>query len=131
MSRSEDKSGRRPLLATGRVVEDYEPLLKYFEAAKEKGLKLEAYTITRGDLDYAARLVGERRSMLELIEELKKVFKSRIDCKTAMEALAQSKGVKLSESQACDYMAFLYAGWLVEACEVLGLIKVKESWRPG
>jgi len=131
LSRSEDKSSRRPLLATGRVVEDYEPLLRYFEVAKEKGLKPEAYTITRGDLDYVARLVEEKKSMLELIEELKKVFKGRIDCKTAVEALAQSKGVKLDESQACDYMAFLYAGWLVEACEVLGLIKVKEGWRPG
>ena len=131
MSRSEDKSGRRPLLATGRVVEDYEPLLRYFEVAKEKGLKPEAYTITRGDLDYVARLVEEKKSMLELIEELKKVFKGRIDCKTAVEALAQSKSVKLDESQACDYMAFLYAGWLVEACESLGLIKVKEGWRPG
>jgi len=131
LSRSGGKSGRRPLLATGRVVEDYEPLLRYFEVAKEKGLKPEAYTITRGDLDYVARLVEEKKSMLELIEELKKVFKGRIDCKTAVEALAQSKGVKLDESQACDYMAFLYAGWLVEACEALGLIKVKEGWRPG
>ena len=129
MSRSQGSEEKRPLLATGRVVGDYETLLRYVELARERGLKPEDYTLTREDVEYAMRIFEERRSLLEVIDALKRKFAARLDCRLASEAMRLSKGVVVPENQACDYVSSLYAGWLVEACETLGLVRLREGWR--
>ncbi|WP_440059583.1 hypothetical protein ACSU1N_00005 [Thermogladius sp. 4427co] len=125
------EQGRRPLLASGRVVEDYGPLLKYVELARQRGLKPESYSLTREDIDYVSRLVIEKIDLASLLSDLKRNFMKRLDCGLASEAYRESKSIALGEREACEMLASIYAGWLIEACETLGILRIREAYKPG
>ncbi|MEZ0393517.1 MAG: hypothetical protein ABWK00_00495 [Desulfurococcaceae archaeon] len=120
---------RRPLLATGKLVENYEPLFAYYELARAAGLPQSSYTLTAEDFDELGRLVGAGRGLHELVPALAERFRARLDCSLASEAYRRSLGIQLGAEGACAELAKLYALWLVEASETLGMLSIKELYR--
>lgn len=118
------RTGRKPLLADGSIVKDYEPLYRYWEAARRRGL--EEVTIGRGELDLVERRVREagRLSFLELREELLKQLLQRVDESAAEEAY-RSLGIPLPPAEAKRKIAEILAGWALEAAQTLGIIQLK------
>jgi len=118
-------SEKRPLLADGSVVEDYSPLYKYWERARERGL--EEAKITSEDLEFARELVerGGRVSLYELIKALAERMLERVDGGAAAEAYA-SLGIELPEELARKRIAEILAGWAVEACQTLNMLSIRK-----
>jgi len=118
----------KPFLANGTLVEDYEPLLKYWEKEKNKYGENKAIPSGR-DLTYIEKVIEEQRvSLLELINILKQRFEPLIDSKIAKEVL-EDKGFEVDENYARLKIAELLAKYCIEACKSLGIIKLKEPWK--
>ncbi|NOZ89075.1 MAG: hypothetical protein GXO15_04035 [Crenarchaeota archaeon] len=121
---------RRPLFATGEVVGDYEPLLRYWEKAGEKA----GDSVLRNeDFQELQRLVREEQvsRLDEVLERLKPRFRERVDAKAASEALTEYYGVEVSPEEARDRIAELLAGWLVEAASQWNIIRLRRRWERG
>lgn len=121
-------SGRRPLLANGSLVGDYEPLFRYWERVREKGG--EELTLSREELELIERRVRERvrLSLLQLRDELVQRFLPRVDPEAAVEAFS-SLGIQLEAGEARKRIAEIIAGWTLEAARTLGIIEFK-GWVP-
>ena len=122
-------SEERPLLADGSVVESYEPLYKYWEAAKRRGI--EEARITSEDLELVREIVerGGKVSLYELLETLAERMLERVDEGAAAEAYA-SLGIELPRDLARKRIAEILAGWAIEACQTLNMVSIR-GWRRG
>lgn len=124
------ESGKRPMLATGKIVEDYRPLLAYGSLAKAAGKPPESFSFVPEDFELVKRMAERGAKLSEIIEALAQRFLARLDCSLAERAYEEAAGLRLSKDLACDMMARSYAGWLVEASEQLGILKIVEPWKP-
>lgn len=121
----------KPLLADGSIVEDYRPLVAYWRKAKRISKELaDKAILTNNDFQELRRIAETSigASLLSLIELFKKKFSERIDPVLAREALKDVYGVDLSPEEARDKIAYIMAGWLLEAGRQLKIIGYK-SWR--
>ena len=119
---------RLPLLADGSIVEDYEPLFKYWEKAKEKNKKLaENVTLKNEDFTYLSSLIehAQRISLLDLMETLINHFMDRVEASIAVETYKDLLGLELEAREAQRRIARILAGWLIEAGRRWGIVKVK------
>lgn len=121
-------TSRKPLLADGSVVWDYEPLYRYWEAARRRGL--EEVSIGAAELEFIEKKVreGGKLPLLELREELATRLISRVD-ETAAEEAYRSLGVQLPPGEARRKIAEILAGWALEAAKTLGIVEFK-GWLP-
>jgi DNA-directed RNA polymerase subunit F len=119
---------RKPLLADGSVVGSYEPLFRYWEAAKRRGL--EELTIGSEELKYVEERVRRegRVSLLQLLSELAERFLPRVDPEAAREAF-ESLGLRLAPEEARRRIAEILAGWALEAARALSIVEFK-GWVP-
>lgn len=119
---------RKPLLADGSVVGSYEPLFRYWEAAKRRGL--EELTIGSEELKYVEERVRRegRVSLLQLLSELAERFLPRVDPEAAREAF-ESLGLRLAPEEARRRIAGILAGWALEAARALSIVEFK-GWVP-
>jgi DNA-directed RNA polymerase subunit F len=119
---------RKPLLADGSVVGSYEPLFRYWEAAKRRGL--EELTIGSEELKYVEERVRRegRVSLLQLLSELAERFLPRVDPEAAREAY-ESLGLRLAPEEARRRIAEILAGWALEAARALSIVEFK-GWVP-
>ena len=119
---------RKPLLADGSVVGSYEPLFRYWEAAKRRGL--EELTIGSEELKYVEERVRRegRISLLQLLSELAERFLPRVDPEAAREAF-ESLGLRLAPEEARRRIAEILAGWALEAARALSIVEFK-GWVP-
>ncbi|MEM0376694.1 MAG: hypothetical protein QXI90_02830 [Thermofilum sp.] len=117
-------AGRKPLLANGSVVQDYEPLYRYWEAARRRGL--EEVTIGAEELEHIERRVreGGRIPLLQLRQELAAQLLRKVDENAAEEAY-KSLGVEIPRTAARQRIAEILAGWALEAARTLGIIEFK------
>jgi DNA-directed RNA polymerase subunit F len=115
---------RKPLLADGSVVGSYEPLFRYWEAAKRRGL--EELTIGSEELKYVEERVRRegRVSLLQLLSELAERFLPRVDPEAAREAF-ESLGLRLAPEEARRRIAEILAGWALEAARALSIVEFK------
>lgn len=119
---------RKPLLADGSVVGSYEPLFRYWEAAKRRGL--EELTIGSEELKYVEERVRRegRVNLLQLLSELAERFLPRVDPEAAREAF-ESLGLRLAPEEARRRIAEILAGWALEAARALSIVEFK-GWVP-
>jgi DNA-directed RNA polymerase subunit F len=119
---------RKPMLADGSVVGSYEPLFRYWEAAKRRGL--EELTIGSEELKYVEERVRRegRVSLLQLLSELAERFLPRVDPEAAREAY-ESLGLRLAPEEARRRIAEILAGWALEAARALSIVEFK-GWVP-
>jgi len=115
---------RKPLLADGSVVGSYEPLFRYWEAAKRRGL--EELTIGSEELKYVEERVRRegRVNLLQLLSELAERFLPRVDPEAAREAF-ESLGLRLAPEEARRRIAEILAGWALEAARALSIVEFK------
>jgi len=119
---------RLPLLADGSIVEDYEPLFKYWEKAKEKNKKLaENVTLKNEDFTYLSSLIEHARriSLLDLMETLINHFIDRVEASIAIETYRELLGIELEAREAQRRIARILAGWLIEAGRRWGIVRIK------
>jgi len=121
-----------PLFANGSVVGDYTPLIKYLEEARKR--KGEAHVddvVPRGeDLEYVKKIVESGTvSLAELLQILTNKFYSRVDGEVAKHVLETCRGVSYTEEEARIEIAKLLAGWCIEICSTLGIVKLRPRWK--
>ncbi|MCS7104637.1 MAG: hypothetical protein NZ954_03625 [Thermofilaceae archaeon] len=119
---------RKPFLANGSVVGNYEPLYRYWEKARGKGL--EEVSISAEELEEIEERVKRigRLSLIELRNELARKLIARVNAEVAEEAY-QSLGIQLSREEAQKKIAEILAGWALEAAKNLGIVEFK-GWIP-
>jgi len=119
---------RKPLLADGSIVGSYEPLFRYWEAAKKRGL--EEVAIGREELEFIERRVrgSGRVNLLQLRSEVTERFLPRINPEAAKEAF-ESLGMRLTPEEARQKIAEILAGWALEAARTLLIVDFK-GWVP-
>ncbi len=119
---------RRPLLADGSVVGSYEPLFRYWEAARRRGL--EEVAIGVDELRYIEERVKRsgRVNLLQLRSELAERLLPRVDPEAAREAY-ESLGLRLAPEDARKRIAEILAGWALEAARTLSIVEFK-GWIP-
>ncbi len=116
-----------PPFASGELVYDYEPLRVYLELAKRKGREdlIEKALLTQEDFTILSSLVIRRMNLLDLIDVLKQRFMERIDGDIAKEAFT-SIGLNVSTDFARERLAYILAGWLLEAGKYWKILTFKE-----
>ena len=119
---------RKPLLASGDIVGDYEPLFKYWELAKSIDKSIaENATLNNEDFDYLLEVLSKRRiiSLIELLNELEEYMLGRVDAEVAAKALKEVYNVEYGLEDARRRIARILAGWLIEASNIWGDIRLK------
>ena len=121
-----------PYFATGEVVGDYTLLYRYWKRA---GRRAEEATLRREDFDYLRRLVeaGEVRRLDELLDRLTSYYMGRVDGEAARQAVRDHYGVEVLVEDAKRMVARILAGWLVEAGQQWGILRLRgwteRGWR--
>jgi len=118
---------KKPILASGTIVPDYEPLFKYWELAKSKDKKLaEKATLRSEDFDAVLSYVSSKGiiSLIDLLNYLENYMISRVDGQLAVRALKEIYGVMFEVEEARRRIARILAGWLIEACNLWGTLKL-------
>ncbi len=114
---------KRPFLASGKIVKDYAPLLTYLKLLKDE--EREALMPTSEYLKEVVDRVGKGKILGEVLSELAKELRWKIDAELAAKALREAWGVNASPEYAVDEIAREMAGWILEICEALGYLKIK------
>jgi len=119
---------KKPLMATGDVIDNYEPLFYYWKRARNLNREdlIEKTLIREEDLELLKNTI-ERNTKLnleDLLNKLSKMILNRIDASVAKEAL-KDYGISMSEESAREFIARILAGWIVEAGEIRGILKLR------
>ena len=120
-------SKRKPILASGTIVSDYEPLFKYWELAKSRNKKLaEKATLRSEDFDTVLSYVSSKGvvGLIDLLSYLEEYMLNRVDGQLAVRALKEIYGVMFEVEEAKHRIARILAGWLIEACNLWGTLKL-------
>ncbi len=119
-----------PFFADGSIIGDYKPLFIYWRILREKGRNdlLDKAFLKREDFELVNRLVEERGriSLRELIDELTERFMDRVDPDIAMKAFTEVYGVSIDREYARRRIAYILAGWLIEASKNTGILKISK-----
>ena len=113
-----------PMMATGKVISDYRPLIKYLEIAdKESKDKV----IPRAeDIEVVRELISRGISNLnELLNELIKYVQSRVNEDLAKKAVEEVFNTEVDKTLAKHIISKVVAGWIIEMAEQFGVIKFK------
>ncbi len=116
---------RKPLLATGKLVEDYTPLFQYLDVAMELGKTeaKEAILIRSADLEKVRELAGSARlTVAQLINSLTEYVRHRIDPEVATVALSRYLNREVTTEYAITFYAKLLSCWIIEASSTLNII---------
>jgi len=119
---------RKPILASGDIVADYEPLFKYWELAKKESRELaEKATLRHEDFEYLLKILSKREliSLMELLEKLETYMLSRVNAALAAKALKEVYNIEYELEDARRKLARILAGWLIEASNIWGDIRLK------
>ncbi|RLG76127.1 MAG: hypothetical protein DRO23_01850 [Thermoprotei archaeon] len=118
---------RKPMLASGAIVSDYEPLFKYWEIAKNVDKTVaEKATLRSEDFDAALSYVSSKgiTSLASLLSYLEDYMADRVDGELAVRALKETYGVTFEIEEAKRRIARILAGWLIEACSLWGTLRL-------
>jgi len=115
--------GERPFLASGKIVKDYRPLMTYLKLLGDR--EREALMPTGEYLKEIVSRVGKGRTLGEVLNELAKELRWKINAELALKALREAWGMNVSPEYAVDEIAREMAGWVLEICESLGYLKIR------
>jgi len=116
-----------PMMATGKIIKDYRPLIKYLELADRE---LRSRTIPNSsDIEVIKELLARGTSNLsDLINELTKYIRNRVDPELARKAVREVLGTDV-DSRTAEYMiSRIIAGWVIEMAEQFGIVKLKSRY---
>ncbi len=138
MNTGEEKSreGREkpppPLLGDGSIVPDYSLLYAYWEALRRKGADIDRALLRREDFDTLRRLVEQAPSQTleELLGKLIQHFLPRVDREAALEAFRETYSLEPDTETAARRVARILAGWLVEAGQQTGILRLRGPQLP-
>jgi len=128
------QGGERPPWASGKIVQDYRPLYAYWRLARRRGREdlVESAMLRDEDFRELRRLVsGGSSRAVDLVEELAGILEERVDPDVAVDALREVFGVDFDRETARRRIALILAGWLVEAGEEWGILKLRIPWGEG
>jgi hypothetical protein len=116
-----------PPFASREVISDYEPLRAYLEVARRKGREdlIEKVLLKQEDFLFLSTMVGRGLSLLEVISELKSRLMERVDGEVAREAF-NTIGLDVGSELARERLAYILAGWLLEAGKHWGILTFKK-----
>ena len=118
-----ERKGKLPLMASGKIVENYEPLIKYIELCDNK-LKNNVLPTTH-DIELVRSLVSRGyRSLDDIISELVNFLSNRFEGNIAIRAVREALNIDLEEQEAVKYLSKILAGWIIEMAENLGIIRI-------
>jgi hypothetical protein len=124
------RGNNKPFFADGSIVGDYTLLIEYIELLKQNGLeeKIEKVLLSEEDFQYVKRLIESksRINLDKLLEEATERFKQRIDPEVAVEAVKRTLKTTVSPRDAVEMISRIIAGWLIEAANTLGLIRLRK-----
>ncbi len=121
------------MFANGTIVSDYEPLFRYWEIARKRGREdlVDKAMLENTDFDYIRRMVLEQAlNLLEVLDRLEEYFIDRIDPEIAVKALEETLGIELELEEARRRLARILAGWLLEAAQTWGIIRLRGTKLP-
>jgi len=124
---------RLPMFANGTIVSDYEPLFHYWEIARKRGREdlVDKAMLENRDFDYIRRMVLEQAlNLLEVLDRLEEYFIDRIEPEIAVKALEETLGIELELEEARRRLARILAGWLLEAAQTWGIIRLRGTKLP-
>ncbi len=100
----------------------------YWKVARDRGREdlIEASTLSNDDFNYVKRYmeVRVRLSLADLLEDLSTYFKGRVDEDTAKEAYRRL-GIEVKEGDYRELISRILAGWLIEAAESWGILRLR------
>lgn len=119
---------RKPLLATGDIVEDYLPLFYYIDVAVELGRSeaKDSILIKSADFEKVKELVSSSTfTLAQLVDSLVEYVRHRVDPEVAVAALSRYLKHQVSEDYAITFYSRLVSCWIVEAASSLNIIRLK------
>ncbi len=125
----EDNKSEMPPFASGKIVPTYKPLYIYWRLLKDDGREdlLEKSVLKEEDYKRVKELSEQNMNVEALINALKQEFRERIDPDYAKKAL-ESYGLQMPAEEAVDMLAFILAGWSIEAAEQWNFIKLRNDY---
>ncbi|RLG75649.1 MAG: hypothetical protein DRO12_05260 [Thermoprotei archaeon] len=116
-------------MASGKVVSNYDLLLRYVEILERRGRRelIQKTLPNSSDIIYLKDIVvkGTVKTLDEAIAKMKNRFRERIDVDTAVEAYRSLYNTSISEEEAVDQISRILAGYVIEIAEQLGEIKLR------
>ncbi len=123
--RKEDE--KLPFFADGSIIGEYKLLFEYWRILREKHREnmLDKAFLKREDFEYIRLLINIRKKMnlQELLDKLTDKFLERIDPDAAQEAFKNVYGIEIDREYARRKIAYVLAGWLIEAARNTGILK--------
>lgn len=121
----------KPPFADKTIVGNYKPFMRYIALAKSKGIDVSNIVI-REDLDELEKLLERGvNNLSDLIEYLSRKIVNRIDCELARDVYREVYGIDYIGVDACNMLAKLISGYVIELAKNLGIVKIKTPWRGG
>jgi hypothetical protein len=125
--------GRFPFMASGKIVNSYELLYKYYDACREvEGTECGPIPSSE-DLKELELLVKrqETTSLVALIDHFLKKYLDKIRETLQKRHVEVFFGRDMDITYCRSKIAELIASWLVEVADNLGIISLKYAWREG
>ena len=121
----------KPFFADSSIVGDYTPLIRYWELLKKEKRNIDNALLKPSDFKYIEQLIKEqgRISLAELLEKLTEYFYDRIDPEIATRALEEAYNVETELEHARRIIARIMAGWLIEASNTTGILRLRIPWK--
>ncbi|MCD6429023.1 MAG: hypothetical protein J7L12_05385 [Desulfurococcales archaeon] len=118
---------KKLMLATGKVVPDYRPLIRYLELANSE--QRDRVLPKSSDIELVRTLLERGYETLEeVLNEIIQIVKERFDPDLSCRAIKEVLNIELEEDEAVRYLSKLLAGWIIEIAEQLGAIRLKGVW---
>ncbi len=114
------------MLASGKL-SSYKVLLSYLNLLDDK--EKSRFLPRSSDLEYIKKLIEEGFNRLdEIINELVKYLKERVNPDLACEAVKKALGIQLGTEEAITYVAKELASWIIEISESLNVVRIRGAW---
>ena len=122
-----DKDEEMPLLASGKIVKDYRPLVSYYKLLKLSGNRS---FIENRYFDLVTELLEKEKNYMNidnLIKKLENEIEKDVDEKLAAKAFKECCMTEIGPQYARKMLARLIAGYVIEMLDSLGKINIKMS----
>ncbi|MFZ8791855.1 MAG: hypothetical protein ACO2OS_06290 [Thermosphaera aggregans] len=122
-----------PFMASGKIVNSYELLYKYYSACREVESTECGPIPSSEDLKELELLVRrqETTNLIALIDHFSKKYLDKIRETSAKAACRSLFGRDMDITYCRSKIAELIASWLIEVADNLGIISLKYAWREG
>ncbi|MGB9828012.1 MAG: hypothetical protein ACPLSM_05790 [Thermosphaera sp.] len=122
-----------PFMASGKIVNSYELLYKYYDACRELKGESCGPIPSSDDLKELETLVKQQEAanLGVLIDHFSKKYLEEIQETPARIACKSFFGKEVDTVHCMTKIAQLVASWLIEIADNLGIISLKFAWRKG